>query len=70
MSLHAVGLAVGLIGLTMVIISFGMVTRPPTWDVRQWKPIWKQRGDFKRPGFEMFVVGMSLAAVGSILRLL
>ena len=70
MSLHGVGLGCGLIGLTMVVISFGMVTRPPTWDIRQWKPIWKQRGDFKPRGFEMFVVGLSLAAIGSVLRLL
>lgn len=70
MSLYALGLGIGLVGMTMVILSFGMVTRPPTWDVRQWKPIWKARGDFKRHGFELFVVGMSLAVAGSLLRLL
>lgn len=73
MSLNTLGLIVNVMGLTLVVIAIGLVSRhaqPPTWDVRKWKPIWRQRGDFRRGGFVTFIAGLSLGVIGAVMRLL
>lgn len=40
------------------------------WKNISWKPFWKQRDLYRRPGYEVFLLGLLCVAIGAFLKLI
>jgi len=57
------------LGLLMEVVAI-FYLKPDTpiasFNPKKWKPIWKQRGYFKGPGYAIMIIGFIWIAVGSV----
>ena len=65
----------------MMLIGFGMFIASafyrapdapaiPSFNPKDWKPLWKQKDHFRGPGYKLAILGLNIAGLGIILRLI
>lgn len=71
-SLSGGGSVIGALGLTLILISFGLLSSAaprPSWNPARWRPLWKNRSHFTAAGWRLHLAGWSLFLIGVVLRL-